>query len=171
MNHLMFVIQVLLERYLAPILLPCRRLFVGYAYRKIPLTQGKFALVDPEDYAGLARHKWCAAKQGNSYYAVRSEGGRQLRMHRVILNAPAGMVVDHIDHEGLNNTKRNLRSCTNTNGTRASNVTAAPAPSACSKTSATLPEPVTPPPSPSTANTPSSTSPPNPPSWPPSNAS
>jgi hypothetical protein len=112
MNHLMFVIQVVLERYLAPILLLCRRLFVGYPYRKIPLTQGKFALVDPEDYAELARHKWCAAKQGNSFYAVRSEHGRQLRMHRVILNAPAGMVVDHIDHEGLNNTKRNLRSCT-----------------------------------------------------------
>jgi hypothetical protein len=76
------------------------------------LTQAKFACVDPEDYAELARHKWCAAKQGNSFYAVRSEGGRQLRMHRVILNAPAGMVVDHIDHDGLNDVKRNLRPCT-----------------------------------------------------------
>jgi len=112
MSDRMFAVQVFLETHFAPLLLLCRRLFVGYPYRKIPLTQGKFALVDPEDYAELARHKWCAAKQGNSFYAVRSEGSRQLRMHRVIMNAPAGMVIDHIDHEGLNNTKRNLRPCT-----------------------------------------------------------
>ena len=94
MSNRMFAVHVFLETRFAPILLLCRRLFVGYPYRKIPLTQGKFALVDPEDYA------------------VRSEGSRQLRMHRVIMNAPAGLVIDHIDHEGLNNTKRNLRSCT-----------------------------------------------------------
>jgi len=111
MDHLTFVIQVVLERHFAPVLLLWRRLFVGYPYRKIPLTQGKFALVDPEDYAELARHKWCAAKQGNSWYAVRSDHGRQLRMHRVIANAPPHLVVDHTDHEGLNNTKRNLRPC------------------------------------------------------------
>jgi hypothetical protein len=77
----------------------------------IPPTQNKFALVNPEDYAGLARHKWRAAKQGHSWYAVRSEAGRQLRMHRVIANAPPHLVVDHIHHDGLNNTKRNLRPC------------------------------------------------------------
>jgi hypothetical protein len=112
MSSRMFHFQVFLETHFAPLLLLCRRLFVGYPYRKIPLTQNKFALVDPEDYAELVRHKWCAAKQGNSFYAVRSEGGRQLRMHRVIMNAPAGLVVDHIDHDGLNDVKRNLRSCT-----------------------------------------------------------
>jgi hypothetical protein len=112
MSDRMFAVQVFLETHFAPLLLLYRRLFVGYPYRKIPLSQGKFARVDPEDYVGLARHKWCAAKQGNSFYAVRSEGNRQLRMHRAIVNAAAGMVVDHIDHDGLNNTKRNLRSCT-----------------------------------------------------------
>ncbi len=111
MSDRMFRVQVFLETHFAPLLLLCRRLLVGYPYRKIPLTQGKFALVDPEDYAALAHHKWCAARQGNSFYAVRSEGGRQLRMHRVIMNAPADRVVDHIDHQGLNNTKRNLRPC------------------------------------------------------------
>ncbi len=113
MSDRMFRVQAFLEVHFAPVLLLCRRLFVGYPYRKIPLTQNKFALVDPEDYAELARHKWCAAKQGNSWYAVRSDHGRQLRMHRVILNAAPGEVVDHFDHEGRNNTKRNLRPCTN----------------------------------------------------------
>jgi len=112
MSSRMFAVQVLLETHFAPILLVLRRLFVGYPYRKIALTQNKFALVDPEDYAELARHKWCAARQGRSFYAVRSEAGRQLRMHRVILHAPAGQVVDHMDHSGLNNLKRNLRPCT-----------------------------------------------------------
>jgi hypothetical protein len=114
MSDLTFSIQVFLEEYLAPLPMLFRWLLVGYPYRRIPLTQGKFARVDPEDYAELARHKWCAAKQGHSWYAVRSEAGRQLRMHRVILDAPPNLVVDHIDHDGLNDTKRNLRPCTKT---------------------------------------------------------
>jgi hypothetical protein len=118
MSSRMFAVQVFLETHFAPILLVVRRLSVGYPYRKIPLTQHKFALVDPEDYAELARHKWCAAKQGNSWYAVRSEHGRQLRMHRVILNAPPHRVVDHIDHDGLNNVKHNIRPCTRSQNAR-----------------------------------------------------
>ncbi len=39
------------------IVLLYRRLLYGYAFRKIPLTQGKFAIVDPEDYHILSRHK------------------------------------------------------------------------------------------------------------------
>ncbi len=95
-----------------PLLLLWRRLVTGYPYRRIPLTQGQFALVDPEDYAELAKHKWCASRQSNTFYAVRSEHGRQIRMHRAVLNAPPDLVVDHINHDGRDNTKRNLRSCT-----------------------------------------------------------
>ena len=90
----------------------------GYPYRKIPLTQGRFARVDPEDYAELARHKWCAARQSNTFYAVRADGKRQVRMHRVVVNAPRGLVVDHIDHNGLHNVKRNLRQCTKSQNAR-----------------------------------------------------
>jgi hypothetical protein len=85
--------------------LPCccwRRLVAGHPYRRIPLTQGQFALVDPEDYAELAKHKWCASRQSNTFYAVRGENGRQIRMHRVVLTA-AGPV-DHINHDGRDNT-------------------------------------------------------------------
>ncbi len=113
-----FAFQVFVERHFAPLLLLCRRLIVGYPYRRIPLTQGKFACVDPRDYPALSRHKWCAARQGRSWYAVRTEGQRQLRMHRVIANAPAGLVVDHIDHDGLNNVPHNLRPCTQSQNAR-----------------------------------------------------
>ena len=112
MSGRMFRFQVFLETHFAPLLLLCRRLFVGYPYRKIPLTQNKFALVDPEDYAELARHKWCAAKQGNSFYAVRSEGRPPAPHAPRDRQRPAGEVVDHADHDGLNNLKRNLRPCT-----------------------------------------------------------
>ncbi len=118
MSDLVFAAQILLERQFAPLLLLCRRLVVGYPYRRIPLTQGKFACVDPQDYPALVRHKWCAAKQGNSWYAVRSEGNHQVRMHRVIMNAPPDLVVDHIDHDGLNNVPRNLRNCTQSQNAR-----------------------------------------------------
>jgi hypothetical protein len=112
MSDLAFAVQVFLERHFAPVLILCRRLIVGYPYRRIPLTQGKFACVDPQDYPALARYKWCAANQGNSWYAVRTDGKCQVRMHRVIMDAPPGLVVDHIDHDGLNNVRRKLRLCT-----------------------------------------------------------
>ena len=78
----------------------------------IPLTQGKFAIVDAEDYDRLSKYKWCANKSRRSYYAVRSNGQRQIRMHRMITSAPKGLFVDHINHNGLDNRKTNLRLCT-----------------------------------------------------------
>lgn len=101
----------------APLLL-YRQMVYGYAFRRIRLTQGKFARVDPADYPALAVHKWSAARQGRSIYAVRSEAARQLRMHRVIMKAPGHLVCDHIDHDGLNNTRGNLRLCTRAQNAR-----------------------------------------------------
>lgn len=111
-DNLVFAITVFFETRIAPLLLLWRRLATGQAYRKIPLTQNRFARVDPEDYAALARYKWSAARQGRTIYAVRSEKGVQIRMHRAIMKAPKHLVCDHIDHDGANNTKRNLRLCT-----------------------------------------------------------
>ena len=84
----------------------------------IPLTQGQFAIVDPEDYDKLSQFKWTAAKSPNTFYAVRSVRGRQIRMHRLITNAPKGLVVDHINHNGLDNRKQNLRLCTRSENAR-----------------------------------------------------
>jgi hypothetical protein len=104
-----------LERILVRILLLYRRNRYGCAFRRIPLTQGKFAFVDPEDYDRLARHKWHLAKSPTSFYAARWQRhpGTNIRkkiwMHHVIIRIPAGMVCDHINHNGLDNRKANLR--------------------------------------------------------------
>ena len=72
-------------------------------------------MVDDEDYAKLMEHKWWAQKQPNTFYAGRmiSLGNKKrmpLMMHHVLLpNAPTGMERDHIDGNGLNNQKYNLR--------------------------------------------------------------
>jgi len=107
-----------MEEHFAWLLLPWRRLVAGYPYRLIPLTQNFFARVDPEDYAARVRHKWSAARGGRTVYAVRCEAGVQLRMHRVIINAPPHLVCDHINHDGSNNTKANLRLCTRAQNAR-----------------------------------------------------
>jgi hypothetical protein len=78
----------------------------------IPLTQDKFAIVDAEDYERLNQHKWHVSKSHNSEYAVRCPGRKRILMHRLLLNAPGGLVVDHRDGNGLNNRKSNLRLCT-----------------------------------------------------------
>jgi len=84
--------------------------------KEIQLTQGKVAQVDDEDYEFLNQWKWCAAKSGNTFYAIRTminNGNRRTtRMHRLILNAPIGIDVDHRDCYGLNNQRYNLRFCT-----------------------------------------------------------
>ncbi len=81
--------------------------------KRISLTQGKFALVDDEDFERINQYKWYAGKNKRTYYAGRHFCSRTtIRMHRVIMNAPKGMEVDHRDGNGLNNCKGNLRFCT-----------------------------------------------------------
>jgi hypothetical protein len=98
-----------------PVLL-YRRVRYGYSFCRIRLTQGKFALVDPDDYFRLSRHKWFAAKSRSIFYAVRSskKGGKRYRlhMHRDVLKAADDRFVDHINGNGLDNRKANLRPAT-----------------------------------------------------------
>ncbi|NQT00736.1 MAG: hypothetical protein HQ580_01790, partial [Planctomycetes bacterium] len=95
-----------------------RRLRYGYAFRKIPLTQGKFAIVDPEDYLRLSIYKWHANRGRFTYYAQRkvwdaeNKKERTVKMHRQILKVPDALVVDHINHKGFDNRKANLRPAT-----------------------------------------------------------
>lgn len=81
--------------------------------KTIPLTQDKFALVDDGDFAELSKHRWYARKDLNTYYAQRKEkvGNKWVfvHMHRVIAGTPDGMKTDHIDGNGLNNQRSNLR--------------------------------------------------------------
>jgi len=103
---------------LLAIILFYRRLRFGYPFRRIPLTQGKFAIVDPEDYERLSKYKWHAHKAPHTYYAVHSlTNGKKLprknaQMHNLIIKTPPGMFIDHINHNGLDNRKANLRPAT-----------------------------------------------------------
>jgi len=78
----------------------------------IPLSQGKFAIVDAEDYDRLNKYKWHAANNGQTSYAQRHGPDGIVCMHRLIADAPPHLVVDHINHNGLDNRKKNLRLCT-----------------------------------------------------------
>ena len=80
---------------------------------KIELSWGKYTIVDAEDFEKLKMYKWCSVKMGQNWYAktFRTDG-THLSMHRLITNAPKHLVVDHRDHNGLNNRKDNLRLCT-----------------------------------------------------------
>lgn len=84
--------------------------------KTIELTQGRVALVDDDDFEYLNQWKW----QYHRGYACRSQriGDRKIGkrkyfwMHREILKTPDGLFTDHIDRNGLNNQKSNLRVCT-----------------------------------------------------------
>lgn len=84
--------------------------------KTIPLTQGKFALVDDEDFEQLNRFRWYCQKHGRSFRAMRTariSGKRTtILMHRQILNAKTEQEIDHQDRNDLNNRKENLRFCT-----------------------------------------------------------
>ena len=88
--------------------------------KEIKLTKGKVALVDDEDFEYLNQWKWYCQenryKHDTLYYAVRSKTINKHRclimMHRVIMETSNELEVDHIDHNGLNNQKSNLRNCT-----------------------------------------------------------
>lgn len=83
--------------------------YVGAMY--IPLTKGMFAIVDAADYTALSQWKWHFS---NGYAARYGEerGKPAIRMHRQIMSAPDDMDCDHINGNGLDNRRRNLRVCT-----------------------------------------------------------
>lgn len=82
--------------------------------REIPLSRGLVALVDDEDYERLARYRWCSRDGGRTYYAVRNARksdatSGMIRMHRALTGAGPGFDVDHINGNGLDNRRSNLR--------------------------------------------------------------
>lgn len=85
--------------------------------KEIQLTKGQVTLVDDDDFEWLNQWKWYACVKNyknapDQYYALRAFGRGQISMHREILKPPAEMNVDHIDGNGLNNQKLNLRQAT-----------------------------------------------------------
>lgn len=81
--------------------------------RYISLTKGRRAIVDNEDFETLSRYKWFVCFRGRLAYAEANRpsknGQERLTMHRVILLAKKGEIVDHINGSGLDNRRSNLR--------------------------------------------------------------
>lgn len=87
--------------------------------KTISLTRGQVAIVDDEDYEYANQWRWHArrGKGKNTFYASRGMYCKDTRkmdillMHRVILRTPDGKLTDHINGNGLDNRKENLRIC------------------------------------------------------------
>lgn len=77
--------------------------------KTIELTKGKYAIVDDADYPALSKHSWCI--QSGKYAACRYKN-KLIMMHRFIMKPPKKLVVDHINKNGFDNRRSNLRVCT-----------------------------------------------------------
>lgn len=84
--------------------------------KEIQLTQGKIALIDDQDFELISKYKWRLQKGRNTHYAITQIYHRRkmqiILMHRLILNPEKNMDVDHINHNGWDNTRSNIRVCT-----------------------------------------------------------
>jgi len=81
--------------------------------KRLKLTQGKYAIVDADDYARLAQFHWCAFCENHKWRVARiaiCEGKRRtIYLHRVILNAAQNAQMIHVNHNALDFRKSNLQ--------------------------------------------------------------
>jgi hypothetical protein len=82
------------------------------------MAQPQYAKVHPANYERLLKYEWFCKKGKNSFYARRhvptGKGGKEtlIYMHQEVIKVPKGMVVDHINHDGMDNREANLRAAT-----------------------------------------------------------
>jgi len=83
--------------------------------KRIPLTQGKEAIIDIEDWKLVKDYKWCVRKDHSTFYAYtgasKKRNHKNIQMHRLLMSVTKDKQVDHINHNGLDNRKSNLRVC------------------------------------------------------------
>ena len=81
---------------------------------------GGFVVLDADDVHILRSKKWRVAKDGNRQYAVAGGGvrGSKVYLHRVIAASLPGLIVDHVNGDGLDNRRKNLRICSTAQNSR-----------------------------------------------------
>lgn len=80
---------------------------------RLPLSKGYYAIVDDSDYEMLSKYSWHSSDGGNGFVYARGLVDRKhVRMHRLLTGATEGSMVDHINHNTLDNRRENLRICT-----------------------------------------------------------
>jgi hypothetical protein len=95
----------------------------GYWFRKIFIGDGRYTIVDPPIFYQLNHFHWYAEGQDIHIYAVRNIikpgcKSRSMRLSREIMNAPAGLLVDHRNNNTLDNRRANLRLATHSQNTQ-----------------------------------------------------
>lgn len=79
-------------------------------FGKCFFESGDFFIFDLEDYEKLKEYTWCKGRSGG--YAIASKNGVHVSAHRLIMDCPKGLIIDHINHDTWDNRKINLRICT-----------------------------------------------------------
>ena len=102
-----------LDRIFAWPMMVWRRHKYGYDYRRIYLGEGEWTIVDQQDYYRLCNFKWHVNGTNGKFYAVRqikvdNKHTKRMYLHREIMNAPKGMLVDHKDGNSFDNRRANL---------------------------------------------------------------
>lgn len=67
------------------------------------------AIIDLEDVDKILKYKWHIKKSSNTNYCITNQNGHNIFLHRLILSYDGNMDIDHINHNGLDNRKSNLR--------------------------------------------------------------
>jgi hypothetical protein len=89
----------------------------GYSYQRIYLDEGLWTIVDPKDYYRFACFKWVIGRGKGKFYAIRGQvispaDSKIVQLHRLIMDAPDGLLVDHRNGVSLDNRSANLRLAT-----------------------------------------------------------
>lgn len=82
--------------------------------KEIPLDKGHILFIDNEDYEEVSKLIWKVAKRLHTFYAIsdirkKGHARKVILLHRLIMKAPKGTLIDHINGNGLDNRKSNLR--------------------------------------------------------------